>query len=232
MPQRVVIVGASGLVGGCALRYALDHPAVGAVTAIGRRRLSHDHPKLNEVLHADFGDCSSLSEHLSGQDAAVFCLATHNGVAAEAELQAIVVKYTIEFARTLRRSSPNAAFSLLVGGGADPAGLRWIRSAGRRARMENELLAAVFPHVYVFRPAFLHSVEPRGGPHLGHRLLLRIYSAFRAVLPSLVMPADDVGRVMVDAVVRRPSRREFTVFDNRDIRAMAAAAQHPQDRRV
>jgi putative NADH-flavin reductase len=73
--KRLVIVGATGMVGGYALRYALDHPAVGQVTAIGRRKLGISHPKLNEVLHRDFADCSTLSQALSAQDAAVFALA-------------------------------------------------------------------------------------------------------------------------------------------------------------
>jgi putative NADH-flavin reductase len=69
-----VIVGATGMVGGCALRYALDHPAVGTVTAVGRKRLGISHPKLQEVLHQDFADCSALAEALSHKDAAVFCI--------------------------------------------------------------------------------------------------------------------------------------------------------------
>jgi uncharacterized protein YbjT (DUF2867 family) len=78
--KRLVIVGATGMVGGYALRYALDHPAIGRVTAIGRRKLGIAHPKLNEVLHRDFADCSALAETLSGQDAAIFCLGTYTGV--------------------------------------------------------------------------------------------------------------------------------------------------------
>src|SRR5437870_4500397 len=76
---RLVIVGATGMVGGYALRDALDHPAVGRVTAIGRRNLGISHPKLKEVLHKDFGDCSALAEALSEQDAAIFCLGTYTG---------------------------------------------------------------------------------------------------------------------------------------------------------
>jgi len=68
---RIVIVGASGMVGGYALRYAIDHPAVGSVTAIGRRKLGVKHAKLKEILHADFADCSTLLDVLTGQDAAV-----------------------------------------------------------------------------------------------------------------------------------------------------------------
>ena len=69
---RVVIVGATGMVGGYALNYALEHHTVKSATAIVRRKLGISHPKLNEVLHRDFANCSALSEALSGQDAAVF----------------------------------------------------------------------------------------------------------------------------------------------------------------
>ena len=72
--KRLVIVGASGMVGGYALRYALNNSTVERVTSIGRKKLGISHPKLKEVLHQDFADCSALAETLSGQDAAVFCL--------------------------------------------------------------------------------------------------------------------------------------------------------------
>ena len=65
------------MVGGYALRYALDHPAVERVTAIGRRKLGISHPKLMDIRHRDFADCSALKDALSGQDAAVFCLGVH-----------------------------------------------------------------------------------------------------------------------------------------------------------
>ena len=62
---RLVILGATGMVGGYALRYALDQPTVGSVTAISRRTLGISHPKLRQVLHQDFGDCSALAGALS-----------------------------------------------------------------------------------------------------------------------------------------------------------------------
>jgi uncharacterized protein YbjT (DUF2867 family) len=83
--KRLVIVGATGMVGGYALRYALDHPAVGRVMVIGRRKLGISHPKLKEVLHQDFADCAALADPLSGQDAAVFCLGTYTGSVPDAE---------------------------------------------------------------------------------------------------------------------------------------------------
>jgi len=84
---RLVLVGATGMVGGYALRYALDHPAVALVTAIGRRALGISHPKLKVVLHQDFADCSALADALSRQDAAIFCLGTYTGAVPDAELR-------------------------------------------------------------------------------------------------------------------------------------------------
>lgn len=76
---RLLIVGATGMVGGYALRYALNHAAVAQVTAIGRRKLGISHPKLSEVLHQDFADCSAIAESLCAQDAAIFCLGAYTG---------------------------------------------------------------------------------------------------------------------------------------------------------
>jgi uncharacterized protein YbjT (DUF2867 family) len=219
-PKRVVVVGASGMVGGYALRHALDHPDVGAVTTIGRRQLGLSHPKLNEVLHPDFADCSALAAPLSGQDAAVFCLGTYTGVVTEAELRTITVDYTVEFARVLRSSSPQAAFSFLSGNGADPTGRSRLPYARDKGAAEKALLAAGFPHVYVFRPAYIYPVEPRKEPTFSYRLLRAIYPVFRILFPNQVIRADDLARVMVDAAVRGTPERQGPVLENRDIRAI------------
>jgi len=99
--KRLVIVGATGMVGGHALRYALEHPSVDRVISIGRKNLGISHPKLKEVLHSNFADCSALAAVLSGQDTAVFCLGTYTGAMPDAEFRKITVDYTIEFARVL-----------------------------------------------------------------------------------------------------------------------------------
>jgi uncharacterized protein YbjT (DUF2867 family) len=221
--KRVVIVGASGMVGGYALRYALENPAVGRATSIGRKKLGISHPKLNEVVHPDFADCSALAETLSSQDAAVFCLGAYTGAVPDAELRKITVDYTVEFARVLRGSSPGATFSFLSGGGADPTGRSRIPFARYKGEAENALLAAGFPHVYVFRPAYIYPVEPRKEPNFSYRLFRWIYPAFRALLPNQVIRADDLAYAMVDVAAHGTEERGGSVFENRDIRTMAEA---------
>ena len=224
---RLVIVGASGMVGGYALRYALDDLAVGSVTAIGRRKLGISHPKLKEVLHRDFADCSALAETLSGRDAAIFCLGTYTGSVPDAELRKITVDYTIEFARVLHESSPDAMFSFLSGNGADSTGRSRMAFARYKGEAENALLAAGFPRVFIFRPAHIYSVEPRTEPNFSYRLLRAIYPAFRVLFPNQIIRADDLARAMVDVVVRGTGQGGSRVFENRDIRAMVESL-HPQ----
>jgi uncharacterized protein YbjT (DUF2867 family) len=217
---HLVIVGATGMVGGYALRYALDHAAVGSVTSVGRRKLGISHPKLKELLHNNFADCSALANALSGQDAAVYCLGTYTGSVSDAELRAITADYTIEFARVLRSSSPNSAFSFLSGNGADPTGRSRLAFARYKGQAEKALLAAGFPRVYLFRPAYIYPVEPRKEPNFSYRMLRAVYPVFQVFFLSQVIRADDLARAMVDVVLRQTQEREGLVFENRDIRAM------------
>ena len=218
--KRLVLVGATGMVGGYALRYSLESATVGSVTAIVRRKLGISYPKLQEVLHRDFGDCSSLWQVLSGQDAAVFCLGAYTGAVSDTELRRITVDYPIEFARVLNASSPGAAFSFLSGSGADPTGRSRMPFARYKGEAEKALLAAGFSRLYLFRPAYIYPVEPRKEPNFSYRLLRAIYPAFRLLFPNQVIPADDLARAMMDVAVRGTEGREGPVFENRDIRAM------------
>jgi uncharacterized protein YbjT (DUF2867 family) len=93
-----------------------------------------------------------------------------------------------------------------------------------KGEAENALLTPGFPHVYLFRPAYIYPVEPRNEPNFSYRLLRGIYPAFRALFPNQVIRADDLARAMVDAAVHGiGSEHHAVVFENRDIRALVAS---------
>lgn len=208
------------MVGGYALRYALDHPAVDRVTAIGRRKLGISHPKLKQVLHLDFADCSALADPLGRQEVAVFCLGAYTGAVSDSELRKITVDYTIEFARVFHAASPTAAFSFLSGSGADPTGRSRLAFARYKGEAEKALRAAGFSHVYIFRPAYIYPVQLRTEPNFGYRLLRSIYPAFRMLFPNQVIRADDLARAMVDIAIRGDAEPGGMVLENRDMRAL------------
>src|SRR5580658_3156281 len=228
--KRLVIVGASGMVGGYALRYALNNSTVERVTSIGRKKLGISHPKLKEVLHQNFADCSALADALLGQDAAVYCLGTYTGSVSDTELRSITADYTIEFARVLRNGSPNSAFSFLSGNGADPTGKSRFAFGRYKGQAEKALLASGFPRVYLFRPAYIYPVQPRQEPNFSYRLMRAIYPVFRLLFPNRVIRADDLGWAMVDVVLRQTQERQGLVFENRDVRAMVKSQIPARDR--
>jgi uncharacterized protein YbjT (DUF2867 family) len=90
-----------------------------------------------------------------------------------------------------------------------------------KGEAEKALLAAGFPHVYLFRPAYIYPVEPRKEPNFSYRLLRGIYPVFRLLFPNQVTRADDLARVMVDAVINGTGQGKGPLYENRDIRAMA-----------
>src|SRR6201987_5889501 len=142
-------MGATGMVGGYALRYALDNSEVKSVTSIGRKKLGISHPKLKEVSHQNFADCSPLASVLSNRDAVVYCLGTYTGAVSDEQLRVITADFTIEFARVFRDRSPDAAFSFLSGSGRGPAGRRRVAFARYKGQAEKLLLAVGFPRVYL-----------------------------------------------------------------------------------
>jgi uncharacterized protein YbjT (DUF2867 family) len=144
----------------------------------------------------------------------------------EAELRTITVDYAIEFARVLRLSSPDAAFSFLSGNGADPTGRSRLAFARYKGEAEKALLAVGFPSVYIFRPAYIYPVEPREEPSFSYRLMRAIYPAFRVLFPNQVIRSDELAEAMIDVAISGTGERRSLVFENRDIRAMVSKYAH------
>ncbi len=123
-------------------------------------------------------------------------------------------------------SNPNAEFSFLSGNGADPTGRSRVAFARYKGQAEKALVAAGFPRVYLFRPAYIYPVQPRKEPNFSYRLLRAVYPVFRLLFPNQVIRADELAWAMVDVVLRQTRGRQGLVFENRDIRTMVESP-HP-----
>lgn len=161
--MRVVVFGASGLIGQGVLLQALDHPTVEEVLSVGRRPLDLEHTKLQQRVHTDFLDFSSLADALSGVDACFWCLGTASSGMDEATYTRITYDFTMAAARVLHARSPGLCFCFVSGAGTDASGrMMWARVKGRT---ENALLEVGFDRVHLFRPGFIRSARgasPRG----------------------------------------------------------------------
>ena len=159
--KSLLLIGATGMIGGIVLRLALAEESVGSVTSIGRRSTGIQHPKLQEVRHDDFTDFSSVESRLQAHDLALFCLGAYTGSIPDAEFRKVTVDYTVALAEALYRASPGAAFCFLSGQGADSSEKSRVSFARYKGMAENALLSVGFPRVHVFRPGYIFPVEPR-----------------------------------------------------------------------
>jgi uncharacterized protein YbjT (DUF2867 family) len=195
--KRVVVTGATGMVGSRVLELCLARDDVRAVTAVGRRASGRSHPRLREVTHADFDDCSALADALSDCDVALHCAGVYTGAQPDAEFRRVTVDQTLEFARALRRASPRAAFGLLSGAGADRTERSRVAFARYKGTAENGLARLGFERLWFFRPGYIHPTTPRREPNLFYVALRLVYPLARLVRPEIGIESDELARAML-----------------------------------
>lgn len=212
--NRVLITGASGMVGSIVLRHCLASDQVGEVVSLVRRRGELQHPKLREVVHKDFADFSSAAEAFSGIHAAFFCVGAYTGALPDPEFRRITVDAAVSFADQLHEGSPDAALSFLSGQGADRGEKSRISFARYKGMAENHLLRCGFEHLYIFRPAYIYPVEKRKEPNLGYRISRSLYPMIRLLGTGMSLTSEQLGLAMFRAAMDKlPSN----TFENRDI---------------
>ncbi|GAB2625204.1 epimerase [Streptomyces capparidis] len=222
--MRVVVFGASGMVGHGALRACLLDEEVTEVLAIVRRPLGLRHPKVKEIVHTDFTDYSAVLGELKDLDACLYCLGVSALGRSEEEYTRITYDYALAAARALSAAGTGPTFVYVSGEGTDSTGggrTMWARVKGRT---ENALLAMPFT-AYMFRPGY---IQPVGGAvsrtplyRAVYRLTARCYPLLRRLAPRWVTTTDDLGRAMLAAV--RPDGRGPFVLRTADINRLAAA---------
>ncbi len=198
MSQRIILTGATGMVGEGILLTCLAQPEVEAVLSISRRPSGHTHPKLRELLVPDFFDLAAVENELVGYTACFFCAGISSVGMKEAEYTRTTHDLTLHFARTLLRHSPQATFVYVSGAGTNAdGGQMWARVKGRT---ENELLALPFARAVMFRPGVMLPVS--GQRHDSYRALTWLGRWLRPVLPRYICTMREVGLAMLNAARR------------------------------
>jgi uncharacterized protein YbjT (DUF2867 family) len=219
--KQVIITGATGMIGGCVLHVCLDDPDVSMVTVVGRRSTGVKHAKMREVHHEDFMDYSSIAETPKNQDVALYCLGAYTGAVPDDLFRQITVDYTLEFARSLHRASPQAEFCFLSGQGADQTEQSRVAFARYKGAAEKELLKLGFPRVHIFRPGYIYPVTPRKEPNILYRLFRVLYPVLRHVYPNIGVSSEDLASTMMHIGLHGIDDNENSVLENRDIRVLA-----------
>lgn len=219
--MKVILFGATGMVGQGVLRECLLDPAVERVLTIGRSASGEHHDKLRELVRSDLFDVSGLEPEVAGYDACFFCLGVSSAGMSEAAYTRVTYDLTMAVAQVLAQTNPGMTFIYVSGAGTDSSeGGRtmWARVKGRT---ENALLRLPFRAAHMFRPAFiqpLHGIVSRTRIYrVLYALLGPFYPVWRTLFPSYVTTTEKVGRAML-AVAQRGAPQ--AVLETRDINQM------------
>lgn len=218
--MRIIVFGATGMVGQGALEACLRDDMVTDVLVIGRSSTGRTHPKLREVHHDDFTDLTAVQAQLSGYDACLFCLGVSSVGMTEAAYRAITYDVTLAAAKALLDASPDLAFCYVSGAGTDGSGksrLMWARVKGET---ENALLAQS-PRAYMFRPAFILPIRGIRAKTRARSLLYRamtaLYPALRRLAPRQVTTSLRLGQAMIEAARSGAEHRVLTTADINEV---------------
>jgi uncharacterized protein YbjT (DUF2867 family) len=199
--MKVILFGATGMVGQGCLRECLLDSGVESVLAVGRSATGQRHAKLREILHDDFLDYSAIESELEGFDACFFCLGVSSLGMSEERYRHLTYDLTMAAAKTLSRRNPNMVFIYVTGAGTDSTergSSMWARIKGKT---ENDLLKLPFKAAYMFRPA---GIQPLHGIRSRTAWVQALYVAAAPLLallgrvaPKYMTTTEQVGRAMI-----------------------------------
>ena len=162
--MKVILFGASGMVGQGVLRECLLDPDIATVLAIGRSPLGQQHEKLREIVRRDLFNYAPIEEQLRGYDACFFCLGVSSVGMTEADYRHLTYDLTIAAAQTLAKLNPNMTFIYISGASTDSTETGRTMWARVKGQTENALLRLPFKAAYMFRPGFiqpLHGIKSK-----------------------------------------------------------------------
>jgi uncharacterized protein YbjT (DUF2867 family) len=219
--MKVLLFGATGMIGAGVLLECLEDPRVESLLAVGRSPCRRTHPKLHELLRTDFLDFGDATDALAGMDACFFCLGVSSAGLDEAAYRHATFDLTIASGEVLARVNPGMTFCYVSGEGADSTERGRTMWARVKGKTENRLLELPLD-CYIFRPGF---VQPMRGVRSKTPLYRTFYAVssplfpiLRRVAPSHVTTTQNVGRAMIRVADAGHSKR---VLENRDINLLA-----------
>jgi nucleoside-diphosphate-sugar epimerase len=215
---RIILTGATGMVGEGVLLTCLEHPAVDAVLMVNRRSYPLQHPKLKELLLPDFAQAVGVADQLSGYNACFFCAGISSVGMSEEQYTHITYEVTMRFAEVLHVVDPAMTFIFVSGGGTDSSEKGKSMWARVKGRTENELARLGFHAEYNFRPGFMK-------PYPGQKNVKGYYTYIGWLFPLLramgyASTLQQVATAMIHATLRGAPKQTLEV---KDINALADA---------
>jgi uncharacterized protein YbjT (DUF2867 family) len=227
--MKVILFGASGMVGQGVLRECLLARDVEQVLAIGRSPVGQQDPKLRELIHSDFTNFAPIAGQMTGYDACFFCLGVSSAGMKERDYRHVTFVFTLAAAEVLAKQNPGMTFIYVSGTSTDSTEKGRSMWARVKGETENALLKLPFRAAYMFRPGViqpLHGIKSKTRVYRAlYTVAAPLFPIVKLLFPKYVITTEQVGRAML-AVARGGAAQRL--LENRDIAEIASRARPSQ----
>ena len=214
MGRKVLITGATGMIGGLVLERCLESRDVSHVTSLVRRVSGIRHAKLNEVIIDDFLNLDAHAPYLVSVDIVYYCLGIYTGAVDRERFRKITVDYPEVLARRLYEKSPDLTFCLLSGAGADRSESSRFMFAKDKGMIENRMAKMGFKAFHAFRPSYIYPVTPRKEPNFSYKLMRFLYPLLKALGSGFSIKSTELADAMFHVGT---NGCHLEILENRDI---------------
>ncbi|HKO82783.1 MAG TPA: NAD-dependent epimerase/dehydratase family protein [Chitinophagaceae bacterium] len=213
MKLKVILTGATGMVGEGVLHECLHHNDVEDILIINRKPSGVQHLKLREIIHPDFFNLSPIADQLTGYNACFFCLGVSSVGMREPEYYRLTYTLTMHMAEILAKQNSDMIFCYISGASTDSSEkgrMMWARVKGKT---ENELMKLPFKKVYAFRPGYMHPTKGLKNTLKFYKYIRWLYPVFKAVMPNKVSTLKELGLAMIQAAAKGYPKQIVEVKD-------------------
>lgn len=215
--MKVIITGATGMVGKGILLECLDHESISEILVIGRSKVGIEHPKLKELIHKDFTNFSDVKEKLNDYDACFFSLGISSQGLNKEDYKIITYDFTLALAKTLFEINPEMTFNYVSAAGADSLEKSRMFWACVRGKTENDLLQMGFKQAFMFRPGAIIPLRGTKSKTKSTQFLydyfMWLVKAIKAFAPNLVVDTTQIGLAMINSVTIRYTQKVLNPKD-------------------
>lgn len=217
--MKVIVTGATGMVGEGVMHICLDHPDVEKVLVINRHPDGVEHPKLIEIIHEDFFDLSSIESRLVGYDACFFCLGVSSMGMKESDYYRLTYTLTMHVAVTLSRLNSKMTFAYVSGAGTDRTGQGSSMWARVKGKTENDLRKLPFARSYAFRPGFIKPIKGMKHTKSYYRYISWLFPVGRALYANGFCTLRELALSMIYVA---KNNVEKDIIDGKDMITLAS----------
>lgn len=213
MKIKAIITGSTGMVGEGVLHECLNHPEVESVLVINRRTCDVQHPKLKEIIHADFSDFGTIENELLGYNAAFLCMGVSSVGMKEEKFRHLTYDLTMALAEPIAKLNPDLTFTYVSGVGTDSTEKGRIMWARVKGKTENDIINLPIKAGFAFRPGVITPTKGLKNTYTAYKLMKPLLPVFRFLFPRYVSSLQELGLAMINVVLNGYDKKVLEVKD-------------------